>query len=120
MLCVSVQRCPTTWIQEDMRMYTSVVLIALSGCVAPANAVPEQPAWHNDYRLAAKQGESEKKPLAIVFGSGEAGWNSLSKDGKLGKEAQRLLNENYVCLYIDVSKSDGKRLAGSFEMSSEK
>jgi len=96
-------------------MYTSVVLVALSGYFANA-AVPERPEWLSNYSLAYKQGQKERKPLAVVFGTGAEGWQKVSKDGKLGKEAQRLLDTRYVCVYVDLSTEEGRRLAESMEI----
>src|SRR5688500_8521449 len=96
-------------------MYTSVLLLALSASIAPA-ASPEEPAWLTDYSSAKQKGRTEHKPLAVVLGTGESGWKQLSRDGQLGKDAQRLLAENYVCVYIDTDHKAGQRLASAFEI----
>ncbi len=96
-------------------MYTSLALVALSSFLALA--VPEERhPWLSDYSLAALQGQNEKKPLAVFVGSGPAGWDKLSKDGKLGEEVQRILESHYVCVYVDTSRNHGKQLAAAFEL----
>src|SRR5262245_16150959 len=91
------------------RMYTSVSLVALSGflLVSPA----EGPTWTRDYNAARKVGRQEQKPLAVFVGSGQAGYQKVSRTGRLTKQAQSLLAKGYVCVYVDVRTSAGKRLA---------
>jgi hypothetical protein len=97
-------------------MYTSIVLVALTGSVTPsalsAGAVP----WQSDYEAAYRQGGRDRKPLAVVFGNGTNGWESVSKEGRYSQEIHDLLEAHYVCVYIDTDKSAGRRLAGVFEM----
>ncbi len=96
-------------------MHNSVVFFALSGFLAAATA-PGEPAWLNEYGKARQQGAKEEKPLAVFIGSGQTGWNQVSREGRLDPEIKRLLAENYVCLYIDTDKASGQRLADAFEM----
>lgn len=96
-------------------MYTSVVLLALTGC-APQTAPAATPEWYRDYRQAWRLGQSEKKPLAVFVGNGPGGWDNVSKEGKLGEEVNLLLRTYYVCVYIDSSDPTGRRLSESFEM----
>src|SRR5262249_6270632 len=102
--------------KEEVRMYTSIVLVALTGSVTPsalsAGAVP----WQSDYEAAYRQGGRDRKPLAVVFGNGTNGWESVSKEGRYSQEIHDLLEAHYVCVYIDTDKSAGRRLAGVFEM----
>jgi hypothetical protein len=98
-------------------MFTSAVLVALSGLLAQGEMIPERPTWLNDYGVASKRGIAEQKPLAVFIGTGEAGWEKISKDGELGKEAKRLLEAHYVCVYVDMSKKDGRTLAEEFAIS---
>jgi hypothetical protein len=97
-------------------MYTSVVLVALSSYLVPGAFIPERPAWQDDYGLAVREGRAKNKPLALVVGSGPAGWEKLSRNGTLGKTAKSLLNTSYVCLYIDISKPAGRELAEALEI----
>jgi hypothetical protein len=102
--------------KEEKRMYTSIVLIALAGSAAPSTLSAKAVAWESDYDAAYRQGGRDRKPLAVVFGSGPNGWESLSKEGRLSNEVHDLLLAHYVCVYIDTDKSAGRRLASTFEM----
>jgi hypothetical protein len=97
-------------------MYTSIVLVALAGSTAPSAAVPRGPTWLSSYEAAYRQGSQERKPLAVVFGTGSSGWDNLSKDGRFTPEIRELLDAQYVCVYVDTDTSAGKRLASSFEI----
>jgi hypothetical protein len=98
-------------------MYTSVMLLALSGLVG---AAADAPVWQNDYSAAQKQGETQSKPLAVFLAPGENGWDKLSREGGLEKEAKQLLAGKYVPVYVNTDTDAGKRLARAFEMSSDK
>jgi len=98
-------------------MYTSILMLALSSSFGHTGAELPSPRWLEDYTAASRQGAAEQKPLAVFVGSGEAGWERLSRDGKLGKEAKSLLSERYVCLYIDTGTLEGKKLARAFAIS---
>lgn len=98
-------------------MYTSVVVLALSGYFAPLAMELDSPRWLHDYTSAWQQGVKEQKPLAVFIGSGLSGWEKLSKEGKLGKDVKEVLSANYVCLYVDSSTEQGKRLAQAFDVS---
>jgi hypothetical protein len=99
-------------------MYTTFLLVALTGL--PAANADEAPAWLTDYGSARKQGMEEKKPLAIFLAPGKDGWNKVARDGKLGKEADQLLADNYVCLHVNTSTEAGKKLAALLEVESGK
>lgn len=99
-------------------MYTSLVLFALSASTVPAaELIPVAPSWRSDYTLALKEGQSSKRPLVIVVGSGPEGWDKLSKDGGLDKDAKDLLHNRYVCVYLDTTKAHDRRLADQLELS---
>jgi hypothetical protein len=91
-------------------MYTSMLLVALSGLPVAADAEGSL-KWQTSYTEAKKQCLADQKPIAVFIGSGKSGWNQLSRDGKLGKEIDQVLMEKYVPLYIDSSTPEGKRLA---------
>src|SRR5947209_3861074 len=98
-------------------MYTSVVLLALSAWSAPtAAAIPVSPSWRSDYTLALKEGRSSKRPLAIFVASGQEGWDKLSREGSLDKEAKDLLLRSYVCVYLDNSSEHGRRMAEQLDL----
>jgi hypothetical protein len=98
-------------------MNTSIVLFALSGVFGPGMS-PNEPSWLGDYGSAQQLGRAEQKPLAVFLGSGPAGWRQLSREGRLGEEAKRVLVAEYVCVYLDTAQSPGKRLATAFDMPS--
>ena len=95
-------------------MYTSLLVLALAGSVAPAAELSESPSWMRDYGAAVEKAHKEQKPLAVFFGSGAKGWDQLSTDGHLGRDAQRVLASRYVPLYLDTSKKAGQKLADAF------
>jgi hypothetical protein len=98
-------------------MYTSILYVALSAGFAPnAESIPVNPFWRSDYQLALREGRRNHRPLAIFVGAGPEGWDSLSKDGSLDKEARQLLERNYVCLYLDSDLAEGRRLADQLEL----
>jgi len=89
-------------------MYTSVILVALAGSMASS-----QPGltWQQDYVQARTVAQNEKKPLAVFVGSGAAGYDKISREGKLSADLQKQLAENYVCVYVDNSTPAGQKLA---------
>jgi len=98
-------------------MYTSVVLVAVTSLLAHESLVPQRPAWLFDYSQAAQQGIARQRPLAVFIGSGDAGWEDISKEGALGKQAKEVLRSHYVCVYLDTNKEEGRRLAKAFSIS---
>src|SRR5262245_38819627 len=99
-------------------MYTSVMLLALSGLAGVADDAA--PAWQNDYFAAQKQGETQNKPLAVFLAPGENGWDRVSREGGLEKEVKQLLADKYIPVFVNTDTDAGKRLARAFEMSSGK
>jgi hypothetical protein len=96
-------------------MYTSLMLLALSG-LSPAADSAVAPSWLTDYAEARKQGAAEKKPVAVFLGSGKDGWTQLIRGGALGVEQNQLLANSYVCLYADQTTPEGKALARSLDI----
>jgi hypothetical protein len=95
-------------------MYTSLMLFALAGYLPPA-IVGEKSPWLSDYGVAVRQGATERKPVAVVLGSGVLGWQKLANDGGIGNEAKTAL-AGYVCVYVDTAREEGQRMAKAFEM----
>jgi hypothetical protein len=87
------------------------LLLALTQVVGTVSS----PDWQSDYHLALKKAEAARKPLAIVIGSGPDGWNALGQDGRLDRETRRILAEQYICLYFDVTDPAGRKSAQLFE-----
>jgi len=99
-------------VKGGLRMYTSLVLVALSGSLI-VSSPSESLAWQTDYSQAKKMGQSEKKPLAVFVGSGANGYDKVSREGQLSPEVQKSL-ENYVYIYLDSSTPAGQKLAADF------
>jgi hypothetical protein len=88
-------------------MNTAFVLATLTSFVLGAS--PSTPAWNGSYSQAQEEAAG-KKPLAVVFGSGQEGWTKLVRS----EESKKLLSEQYVCVYVDTASEAGKKLAGAF------
>jgi hypothetical protein len=96
-------------------MQTVMALIALAGSVASAN-IPAKPQWQSDYRQAGIMAADARKPLAVFVGHGVSGWEKVSKDGNFDPKVNELLNDKYVCLYIDTNTASGRKLATDFDV----
>jgi len=96
-------------------MHTSIVLAALTGLLAPAEGA-SAPTWLSDYAQARRLGAAQKKPLAVFLSSGKENWGKRATEGSLGGEVRRLLAGRYVCVNVDTTTEEGRRLASSFEM----
>jgi hypothetical protein len=101
-------------------MHTSITLVAALATCLSAASPSAIPTWHNDYGEARTIGQNEKKPLAVVIGSGQAGYAKLCQDGELNADAKRLLLSHYVCLYVDVGTPEGVKLAKALAVASGK
>jgi hypothetical protein len=98
-------------------MYTSVMLLALSAGVVPGTMIPVAPSWRSDYSLAVKEGQRNQRPLAIFVSPEAGGWDKVSKEGGLDKEARQLLQGHYVCVFLDSSQEHDRQLADQLELS---
>lgn len=67
--------------------------------------------WLESYGAARKQAIQEGKPLAVVVGSGEGGWSKLAREGAWTADAEKVLSDSYVPVYLDTATSSGKALA---------
>src|SRR5262249_10321013 len=97
------------------RMYTSFVYFALAGVFANAS-IADEPRLHKSYGLARVQSVSVNKPIAVFIGSGDKGWEEISKEGNFERDVRKILSANYVCVYVDSSRGAGKELASAFEV----
>ena len=88
-------------------MNTAFVLATLTSLVLGVS--PTTPTWNGSYSQAQEEAAG-KKPLAVVFGSGQEGWTKLVRS----EESKKLLSEQYVCVYVDTASEAGKKLAGTF------
>ena len=93
-------------------VYHSVVLMAVVGFFTSLG----EPSWVKDYEAARKLGKAASKPLAVVIGHGRAGWDKLSEEGRLDREARSLLAANYVCVYVDTEHIAGQKLADELDI----
>jgi hypothetical protein len=77
------------------------------------------PAWQTSYRRGQELSAAEKKPLAVVFGSGPRGWASVAREEQVKPEVAQALSEHYVCVYVDTATSAGKSLAHDFSIAGD-
>ena len=96
-------------------MHTLIVLVALTGLMAPTEGT-SAPTWLSDYSQARRQGAAQKKPLAVFLSSGKESWGRRVTQGSVGGEVRRLLASRYVCVSVDTTTEEGRRLASAFEM----
>jgi hypothetical protein len=85
-----------------------------------ASTLGAEISWSPDYAQAQKQCQAEKKPMAVILGTGEKGYSQLISEGGVSKEVADLLSTSYVCFYVDTSSPKGKQVAEAFEMASGK
>ena len=76
--------------------------------------VVNAPVWQADYSAARSQAIAQKKPLAVVLGTGANGMDKVVVG--LDKETQKRLANDFVCVYVDTSSPNGKLLATAFEI----
>ena len=96
-------------------MNTAILTVVLTGALlAGQNATP---TWRNDYRQAQQQAATAKKPLVVVFGSGANGWAKVIRAESPSVDVNKLLSDSYVCMYVDTTSPEGKKLAQNFEIS---
>jgi hypothetical protein len=91
-------------------MYTSLACVALTTSLL-ASSPSESVTWQNDYVAARAIAQTSKKPLAVFIGNGATGFDKVCREGSLSPELQKMLEDNYVCIYADVSTPAGQKLA---------
>lgn len=74
------------------------------------------PSWLQDYHQALKQGQTEQRPVLVILGSGENGYQKMGRDGGISKEANEVLAARYVCVYADITTAEGWKLARALGM----
>ena len=90
-------------------MNTSIIALALSAaCLTPS--------WRASYSQAQQDAAQQRKPMVIVFGSGPSGWTKIVRDQSPSVEVNKLMAEQYVCVYVDTSTQEGTKLAKSFQI----
>lgn len=97
-------------------MVTTTFAAAALSVLLPVGTAKVTPTWQSDYRSAIQAASDQQKPVAVFIGRGEAGYNKLISDGKMGNESGQLLVEGYICLYVDTDTPAGKALASQFQI----
>lgn len=93
-------------------MSVSFLSVVLTSAVLAGQG--STPSWQTSYSQAQEIGAAQKKPLAVVFGSGSNGWTKIAREATPGEEVSKLLAEKYVCVYVDTTTPAGKKLAQDF------
>lgn len=93
-------------------MISTLMLTSLFAALAESPTPNLQRDYATAYKLAAEQ----KKPLAVFLGHGTEGLKTLVTDGGLSAEETKILNKDYVVLYVDTDSPAGKELAKTFEL----
>jgi hypothetical protein len=69
------------------------------------------PEWQTDYAQALKFAGEANKPLAVFIGTGPEGYKAILGDAT---QAQQILADKYICLYIDATQPANQATAASF------
>jgi hypothetical protein len=94
-------------------MNTTILTVVLAGALlAGQNG---SPTWQNSYATAQKMGTEQHKPVLVVIGSGADGWTKVIREAAPSSDVTQMLAK-YVCVYIDSTTPEGKKLAQSFEI----
>jgi hypothetical protein len=96
-------------------MYTAMAVVALTLSVTSGKISPT-PAWLDDYQVAQARVADAGKPMAIVIGSGQAGWQTVVRDGGFDPAVTQLLAEKFVCLYADTTTAKGRQLSDALQV----
>jgi hypothetical protein len=92
-------------------MNTAILSLVLTGALlAGQNAA----TWQNDYGQARQQAAAQKKPLAVVFGSGSNGWTKVVREDRPSPDVTKVLAEQYICVYVDTTSPAGRKVGESF------
>jgi predicted transcriptional regulator len=95
-------------------MFATLMALALSqGVAAKPGAAP---VWNTDYRQARALAIKEQKPMAVVIGQGESGWDKLFSDSDFATTVSAEQRNAYVWVYLDLSQDAGKKMAANFEL----
>lgn len=93
-------------------MISTLILTSLVAAFAESPTPNLQRDYATAYKLAAEQ----KKPLAVFLGHGNDGLKTLVSDGGLTADDTKILNSEFVALYVDTDSPAGKELAKTFEL----
>ena len=70
--------------------------------------------WTESYHDALLRVRQKRKPMAIFVGKGVAGYDEVCRTGELAAEVRAVLENDYVCLYLNVRHASDKKLASQF------
>src|SRR3954469_10744762 len=90
-------------------MYTTMAFVALT-----MGNLSGTPTWQHDYRAATQQVSVAGKPMVVFIG--QAGPQSVVREGTFSPELTKLLSKSFVCVYVDTSKAEGQSLAEAFRV----
>ncbi len=84
-------------------MYSLIGFIALTSTAL--SALPDQQLWMRNYTAGLKKANVDHKPLVVVVGTGQNGFDKVVREGKLDDQTRQLLADKYVCVFIDGSQA---------------
>lgn len=93
---------------------TTFAAVTLSAVLSTAAIAT--PTWQADYATAVSAATTQRKPVAVFIGRGDAGYAKVV-GGEFPADARQLLAKNFVCVYIDTDTTAGQSLAGQFHLS---
>jgi hypothetical protein len=91
-------------------MFSSLISLILA---ITSSASLTAPTWQTDYLQARELAVQNGKPLAVVIGSGTAGWGKIVP---MNDTTAASMRSGFVCVYIDKTTVSGQKLADAFEM----
>ena len=94
---------------------TSFVAAIVTGLAASASVVGS-PTLQADYRTALTESAKLHKPIAVFVGRGTDGYSKIVTNGGIGADATKVLNQSFVCVYLDTATESGKTLATAFNL----
>jgi hypothetical protein len=95
---------------------TTLAVLALAGGLSSGN-IPSGPSWQTDYAQAMTRASAERKPMAVFIGHGADRFKQILAEGTVPADAAKILQNSYVCMYLDTDTASGKELAGRFAIS---
>lgn len=99
-------------------MYATALLVL--GALSAGQTTRPTLGWLTNYAEAQEKAIKEQRPLAVFFGSGRDGFRHVNREGKLAESTERLLAENYVCVFLDVAAPSNRSLVTTFAIKSGK
>jgi hypothetical protein len=96
-------------------MHTAMALVVLTLGATTGN-VSGTPAWLDDYQVAQTRVADAGKPMVVVIGSGQAGWQEVVRGGGFDPAVAQVLADKFVCLYADTTTAKGRQLADALKV----